>query len=113
MLSKTLSALRAILDLDPTISEEHREGIMQFAMNDAYTVANILREQSGDEVVSIGKAAAMLGKSKPNIGRYINGGLLTPVIPSGKTRAIGVSLKSIRDLGKQDSPDPGKGQREE
>ena len=75
MLSKAISAIRAILDLDPTISEEHREGIMQFAMNDSYTVANILREQGGDEVVNITKAAAMLGKSKPTIERYIKDGL--------------------------------------
>ena len=109
MLSKAISAIRAILDLDPTISEEHREGIMQFAMNDSYTVANILREQNGDEVVSIAKAAAMLGKSKPTIERYIKDGLLTPVIPPGKTRAIGVTLRSIHDLVKQDSPDNGKG----
>ena len=104
MLSKAISAIRAILDLDPTISEEHREGIMQFAMNDAYTVANILREQSGEEVVSIEKAAKLLGKSKPTIERYIKDGLLSPIIPKGKTRAIGVSLKSIRNFGKNDSP---------
>ena len=103
MLSKTLTAFRAILDLDLTISEEHREGIMQFAMNDTYTVANILREQSGNEVVSIEKAAKMLGKSKPTIERYIRSGLLTPIIPQGKTRAIGVSLKSVRDFGNNDS----------
>ena len=109
MLSKTLTALRAILDLDPTISEEHREGIMQFAMNDTYTVVNILREQNGNEVVSIGKAAKMLGKSKPTVERYIKSGHLTPIIPPGKTRAIGVTLRSIHDLVKQDSPDNGKG----
>ena len=109
MLSKTLTALRAILDLDPTISEEHREGIMQFAMNDIYTVANILREQSGNKVVSIKEAAAMLGKSKPTVERYIKSGHLTPIIPPGKTRAIGVSAKSIRDFVKQDTPDTGKG----
>ena len=103
MLSKTVIAIRAILDLDPTISEEHREGIMQFAMNDAYTVANILREQGGAEVVSIEKTAKMLGKSKPTIERYIKSGLLTPIIPQGKTRAIGVSLKSVHDFGKSDS----------
>ena len=113
MLSKAISAIRAILDLDQTISEEHREGIMQFAMNDSYTVANILREQNGDEVVSIAKAAAMLGKSKPTIERYIRDGLITPVIPPGKTRAIGVSLKSVRDFGKQNSPETGKGHGEE
>ena len=77
---------------------------MQFAMNDAYTVANILREQSGDEVVNIEKAAKLLGKSKPTIERYIKDGLLSPIIPKGKTRAIGVSLKSIRNFGKNDSP---------
>ena len=104
MLSKTVIAIRAVLDLDPTISEEHREGIMQFAMDDSLTVANILREQSGNEVVSIEKAAKMLGKSKPTVERYIRSGLLTPIIPQGKTRAIGVSLKSIRDFGKSDSP---------
>lgn len=113
MVSETIVALKAILDLDPTISEEHREGIMQFAMNDSYTVANILREQGGDEVVNITKAAAMLGKSKPTIERYIRGGLLTPVIPPGKTRAIGVTLKSVRDFGKQDSPETGNGHGEE
>lgn len=113
MVSKTLVALKAVLDLDPTIQEEHREGILQFAMNDFYTVANILREQNGDEVVSIAKAAAMLGKSKPTIERYIRGGLLTPIIPPGKARAIGVTLKSVRDFGKQDSPETGKGHGEE
>ena len=107
MLSKAISAIRAILDLDPTISEEHREGIMQFAMNDTYTVVNILREQNGNEVVSIGKAAKMLGKSKPTVERYIRSGHLTPIIPPGKTRAIGVSLKSVHNLVKQDSPDNG------
>ena len=103
MLSKTVIAIRAVLDLDPTISEEHLEGIMQFTMNDSLTVANILREQSGDEVVSIEKAASMLGKSKPTVERYIKGGTLSPVIPKGKTRAIGVSMESIRTLLKQNS----------
>lgn len=104
MISKTLVAIRAILDLDPTLSEEHREGIVQFAMNDSYTAANILREQSGEEVVSIEKAATILGKSKPTIERYLKNGLLTPVIPKGKTRAIGVSMKSIHELGEGTTP---------
>ena len=76
---------------------------MQFAMNDTYTVANILREQGGDEAVGIGKAAKMLGKSKPTIRRYVNDGILDPIIPNGKKRAIGVSLKSIRALLEQNS----------
>ena len=67
MLSKTVIAIRAVLDLDPTISEEHREGIMQFAMDDSLTVANILREQSGNEVVSIEKAAKTIHQKRtPN-----------------------------------------------
>ena len=49
MESKTLVALRAVLDMDSTISEEHREGIIQFALGDTYTVANILREAAEDE----------------------------------------------------------------
>lgn len=98
MLSKVISVLRGILDLDPTISEEHREGIMQFAMDDSLTVANILREQNGNEVVSIEKAAKMLGKSKPTIQRYLKDGLLAPVVPPGKTRSIGVSMQSINDI---------------
>ncbi len=104
MLSNTIVAIKAILNMDSTISEEHREGILQFAMNDSYTADSILREQSGNEVVSIEKAAAMLGKSKPTIARYIKGGLLAPIIPKGKSRAIGVSMKSIRDIGKQNPP---------
>ena len=81
-------------------------------MNDGYTIANILREQSGNEVVSIEKAAKMLGKSKVTIERYIKDGLLSPVIPKGKTRAIGVSLKSIQDFGQGNSPDIGNRQRQ-
>lgn len=104
MLSKAIVAIRAILELDPTISDEHMEGIMQFAMNDSYTVANILREQSGEEIISIEKAATMLDKSKPTIERYIKRGLLAPVIPNGKSRAIGVSVKSIRELCKSCQP---------
>ena len=102
MESKTLVALRAVLDMDSTISEEHREGIIQFALGDTYTVANILREAAEDEVVSIEKAASILGKSKPTIERYIRDGLLIPIIPKGKTRAIGVSLKSVRNFGRHD-----------
>lgn len=113
MLSKTVIAIRAVLDIDPSITEEHREGIMQFVMDDSLTVANILREQSGNEVVSIEKAAKILGKSKPTIERYIKSGHLTPIIPLGKTRAIGVSLKSIRDFGQHNSPDIGKVQDHE
>ena len=112
MLRKTFIAIGAVLDLDPSITEEHREGIMQFAMDDSLTVANILREQSGDEVVSMEKAAKMLGKSKPTIERYIKDRLLSPVIPKGRTRAIGVTLKSVRDFGQDNSPDIGKGQRQ-
>ena len=82
MLSKTVIAIRAVLDIDPSITEEHREGIMQFVMDDSLTVANILREQSGNEVVSIEKAAKILGKSKPTIERYIKSGHLTPICPS-------------------------------
>ena len=104
MVSKTLVALKAILDLDLTISEDHKEGILQFAMNDSYTVANILREQSGEEVVNIEKAATILGKSKPTIQQYLKSGLLTAVIPPGKTRAIGISMNSIRELGKPNPP---------
>ena len=104
MVSKTLVALKAILDLDPTIPEEHREGILQFAMNDSYTVANILREQSGEEVVSIGKAATILGKSKPTIQRYLKDGLLTPIIPPGMTRATGITMKSIREFVEPHAP---------
>ena len=103
MTSKTIVALRAILDMDPTISEEHREGIMQFSVNDSYTIANILQEEGEDSVVSIEKAASILGKSKPTIERYIKSGYLTPVIPTGGKRAIGVTLKSVRDFGKVDS----------
>lgn len=103
MTSKTIVALRAILDMDPTISEEHREGIMQFSVNDSYTIANILQEEGEDSVVSIEKAASILGKSKPTIERYIKSGHLTPVIPTGGKRAIGVTLKSVRDFGKVDS----------
>lgn len=103
MTSKTIVALRAILDMDPTISEEHREGIMQFSVNDSYTIANILQEEGEDSVVSIEKAASILGKSKPTIKRYIKSGHLTPVIPTGGKRAIGVTLKSVRDFGKVDS----------
>ena len=103
MISKTIVALRAILDMDPTISEEHREGIMQFSVNDSYTIANILQEEGEDSVVSIEKAASILGKSKPTIERYIKSGHLTPVIPTGGKRAIGVTLKSVRDFGKVDS----------
>ena len=102
MTSKTIVALRAILDMDPTISEEHREGIMQFSVNDSYTIANILQEEGEDSVVSIEKAASILGKSKPTIERYIKSGHLTPVIPTGGKRAIGVTLKSVRDFGKVD-----------
>lgn len=98
MISKTLVTLRAILDLDPTISEEHREGILQFAMNDSYTVANILRKQGEEEVVSIEKAASILGKSKPTIQRYTKSGQLTAVTPPGMTRAVGISMKSLRNL---------------
>ena len=104
MVSKTFVALKAVLDMDPAISEEHREGIVQFAMNDSYTVANILREHGEEEVVSIGKAAMILGKSKPTIQRYLKDGLLTPVIPPGKTRATGISMKSIRDFVNQKDP---------
>ena len=103
MISKTIVALRAILDMDPTISEEHREGIMQFSVNDSYTIANIRQEEGEDSVVSIEKAASILGKSKPTIERYIKSGHLTPVIPTGGKRAIGVTLKSVRDFGKVDS----------
>ena len=103
MTSKTIVALRAILDMDPTISEEHREGIMQFSVNDSYTIANILQEEGEDSVVSIEKAGSILGKSKPTIERYIKSGHLTPVIPTGGKRAIGVTLKSVRDFGKVDS----------
>ena len=103
MTSKTIVALRAILDMDPTISEEHREGIMQFSVNDSYTIANILQEEGEDSVVSIEKAASILGKSKPTIERYIKSGHLTPVVPTGGKRAIGVTLKSVRDFGKVDS----------
>ena len=98
MISKTLVALKAVLDLDPTITEEHREGIIQFAINDAYTVANILREHGSDEMVSIEKAADILGKSKPTVARYLKAGTLSPVVPKGKTRAIGVTMESIRAL---------------
>ena len=111
MLSKTVIAIGAVLNLDPSLSKDHREGIMQFAMDDSLTVANILREQNGNEVVSIEKAAKMLGKSKPTIERYIKDGLLSPIIPKGKTRAIGVSLKSIHDFGQHNSPDIGNAQR--
>ncbi len=52
MLSNAIMAIRGILEMDSTISAEHREGIIQFAMNDSYTVANILREQSGEEGIS-------------------------------------------------------------
>ena len=104
MESKTLVALRAVLDMDSTISEEHREGIIQFALGDTYTVANILRQPVEDEgaVVSIETAASMLGKSKPTIERYIKDGQLIPIIPKGKIRAIGVSLKSVRNFGRHD-----------
>ena len=104
MLSNAIMVIRGILEMDSTISAEHREGIIQFAMNDSYTVANILREQSGEEIISIEKAATMLDKSKPTIERYIKSGLLTPIIPNGKSRAIGVSVKSIRELCKSCQP---------
>ena len=103
MISKTIVALRAVLDMDPTISEEHREGIMRFSVNDSYTIANILQEEGEDSVVSIEKAGSILGKSKPTIERYIKSGHLTPVIPTGGKRAVGVTLKSVRDFGKVDS----------
>ena len=107
MVSKTLVALKAILDLDPTISEEHREGILQFAMVDTFTVANIFRDQTGEEVVSIERAATILGKSKPTIQRYLKNGLLTPIIPPGMTRSAGISMKSIRDFGRVGEPNTG------
>ena len=107
MLRKTLVAVSAVLDMDPTISEEHREGIMQFAMNDSYTIANILREHGGKEVVSAEKAAEILGKSKPTIQRYLKSGFLAPVIPPGRTRAAGISMQSILDFGKAGSPAAG------
>ena len=46
----------------------------------------------------------ILGKSKPTIQRYLKDGLLTPVIPPGKTRATGISMKSIRDFVNQKDP---------
>ena len=52
--------------------------------------------------MSIEKAASILGKSKPTIERYIRDGLLIPITPKGKTRAIGVSLKSVRNFGRHD-----------
>lgn len=98
MISTTLVAIKAILDMDTTISIEHREGIIKFAANDEYTTDNILKNQSDDDVVSIEKAAELLGKSKQTIQRYLKDGSLHPIIPPHKTRAIGVSLKSIRKL---------------
>ena len=53
MLSNAIMAIRGILEMGSTISAEHREGIIQFAMNDSYTVANILREQSGEEGIPL------------------------------------------------------------
>ena len=60
-------------------------------------------EEGEDSVVSIEKAGSILGKSKPTTERYIKSGHLTPVIPTGGKRAIGVTLKSVRDFGKVDS----------
>lgn len=98
MISKTLVAIRAVLDLDTTISEEHREGILQFAMNDGYTTANILKKHDENEVISIATAAKMLGKAIPTIHRYLKNGTLRSITPPGRKRAIGVSLQSIHEL---------------
>ena len=52
-LTVVVMAIRCILEMDSPLSAEHREGIIQFAMNDSYMVANILREQGGEEGISL------------------------------------------------------------
>ena len=94
MLTATQKAIGAILETDPSLTDETRDAWRKAMRNGEppRTDTPLLRVVDNDE------AKELLGVSKQTLYRYARNGLLVRVKSSGGKRSRGYSMESVQAL---------------
>ena len=94
MTSATLTAIRAIIEADPTATKGERDAVL--AVASGKTAAHMTDQRPLDRIISTKQAAEILGCSVQTVRSYCRVGSLHRVKANGMSRARGISEASLR-----------------
>lgn len=99
MIEATESGVRAILNMDPTMTDAERAAFLK-AGKQAVTgkVAAFCEREPIDRPLKTAEVAKLMGKHPETIRLYCCRGVLRRIQPKGFTRPIGISEQSVRDF---------------
>ena len=95
MIQATETALRAILNADPSMTRELINATIRTAKG---KVQEIAEREPLDRPMKPGEVAKHLGKTSRMVGEYCRRGLLRRITMPGCKRSLGISEQSVRDF---------------
>lgn len=95
MIQATETALRAILNADPSMTPELIKSTIRTAKGKG---GEIDEREPIDRPLKTAEVAKLMGKTQQQVRLYCRRGFLRRVQPKGFTRPIGISEQSVRDL---------------
>ena len=99
MMESTENGVRAILNMDPTMTDAERAAFLK-AGKQAVTgkAATFDEREPIDRPLKTAEVAKLMGKTQQQVRLYCRRGFLRRVQPKGFTRPIGISEQSVRDF---------------
>lgn len=99
MVEATENGVRAILNMDPTMTDAERAAFLK-AGKQAVTgkAATFDEREPIDRPLKTAEVAKLMGKHPETIREYCRRGALRRVQPKGYARPIGISEQSVRDF---------------
>lgn len=99
MVDATENGVRAILNMDPTMTDAERAAFLRAGKQAVTGKATIFEEREPiDRPMKTVEVAKLMGKHPETIREYCRRGVLRRVQPKGYARPIGISEQSVRDF---------------